>query len=68
MTKIAENVADINQFIAETVLAMDEETRDAWDSLSLFERKTIAFAAWAARNTVRRQNFLDLRFNLKAAS
>ena len=32
----------LNKFLAEAVASMDEETRAAWDSLSDFERKTIA--------------------------
>lgn len=62
------NRENLNLFIAETVLEMDDETRAAWDFLSDFERKTIAFAAWTARNIKRRQAFEDTRWNIRHAT
>jgi len=58
---IAEQTNDINQFIAETVLDMDDETRAAWDSLSDFEKKSAAYAGWTARNAYRRIAFENTR-------
>ena len=57
MKNVKQNVAEINEFMAKSILEMDHDTRAAWDSLSTFEKKLIAFFGWTAKKAYSRIEF-----------
>jgi len=53
MTINTPTIAQINEFTASVVADMDDAERENWDSLSKFERQSIAWNAWLVLNNAR---------------
>ena len=53
MTIKTPTIQEINEFTAFVVADMTQEERDNWDTLSKFERQSIAWCAWIALNNAK---------------